>query len=103
MAGESEWLARMQAQAERTRQAYVQCSIARSAIPRDEAAVLEAVENCWYILSCISFGAGYFLKLPMARALCDADEYTITSAGNFWYILRCIPFGAAYMQKVTVK
>ena len=64
---------------------------------------MTSAENFWYVLSCISFGAGYFLKLPTARALCDADAYTMTSAGNFWYILHCIPFGAAYMQKVPVK
>jgi len=45
MVSESEWLARMQEQAERTRQAYSQCSIARSAMPRDEAAVFDADEH----------------------------------------------------------
>ena len=46
MEHESEWLARMQTQADRTRKAYSQCSIARSALPRDEATVFEADERC---------------------------------------------------------
>ena len=55
------------------------------------------------MLLCIWFGAGYRLKLPTERALCDANTYTITTAENFWYILQCVPFGAANMRKVPVK
>ena len=28
-------------------------------------------ENFWYVVQCIAFGAGYFAKVPVKRALSD--------------------------------
>jgi hypothetical protein len=62
-----------------------------------------SAENIWYALQCIAFGAGYFAKVPMKKALSDAGVVSLTSAENFWYVLMCIPFGAGYFAKVPHK
>jgi hypothetical protein len=61
---------------------------------------LTAVEQFWYVLMCISFGAGYLAKLPVKKALSDFGLAEMTDAEKFWYVLMCIPFGAAYLVKV---
>lgn len=59
-------------------------------------------EGIWYVLMCISFGAGYLTKVPAKKALQDAGMGTMTSAEQFWYVLMCIGFGAGYFAKIPV-
>jgi hypothetical protein len=45
---------------------------------------LTAAEQFWYVLQCIAFGAGYFAKFPVKKALTElgqirSAEYTGTS------------------------
>lgn len=54
-------------------------------------------------LKCIAFGAGYFAKVPVKRALNDAGLVQMTGAEHFWYILQCVAFGAGYFAKVPVR
>jgi len=63
---------------------------------------LTAAEKFWYVLGCIAFGAAYFAKIPVKRALSDFGLVEMTSAESFWYICGCIAFGAAYFKKVPV-
>ncbi len=65
--------------------------------------VMTSAEQFWYVLQCIAFGAGYFAKVPVKRALNDAGLVQMTSAEQFWYVLQCIAFGAGYFAKVPVK
>ena len=62
-----------------------------------------SAEGFWYVLGCIAFGAAYFQKVPVKKALQDAGLARMTGAEGFWYVLGCIAFGAAYFQKVPVK
>ncbi len=64
---------------------------------------MTSAECFWYVVQCLWFRAGYFAKLPTARALTDAGAYVMTSAGNFWYIVHSLPYGWAYFMKVPVK
>jgi hypothetical protein len=64
---------------------------------------LTAAESFWYVLQCIAFGAGYFAKVPVKKALSEAGLAQMTGAEQFWYVLQCIPFGAGYFAKVPVK
>jgi hypothetical protein len=32
-------------------------------------------ESFWYILMCIPFGAGYFAKIPVAKALSELPQF----------------------------
>jgi hypothetical protein len=63
---------------------------------------LTAWEGIWYILMCISFGAGYLAKVPAKKALQDAGMGTMTSAEQFWYVLMCISLGAGYFAKIPI-
>jgi hypothetical protein len=63
---------------------------------------LTAAEQFWYILMCISFGAGYFAKIPAKKAMADFGMVEMTAAEKFWYILMCFPMGAGYFCKVPV-
>jgi len=63
---------------------------------------LTAAEQFWYILMNISFGAGYFAKIPAKKAMADFGLAEMTAAEKFWYVLMCIPMGAAYFLKVPV-
>jgi hypothetical protein len=63
---------------------------------------LTAAQKFWYILGCIPFGAGYFLKIPAKKAMHDFGMTELTGPEAFWYILMCIPFGAAYFAKLPV-
>jgi hypothetical protein len=62
---------------------------------------LTAAQSFWYVLSCIPFGAGYFVKIPAKKAMADFGLATLTGAEAFWYILECLPFGAGYFAKLS--
>ena len=64
---------------------------------------LTAAESFWYVLQCIAFGAGYFAKVPVKKALSEVGLAQMTGAEQFWYVLQCIAFGAGYFAKVPVK
>jgi hypothetical protein len=64
---------------------------------------LTAPEQFWYVLQCIAFGAGYFAKVPVKKALSEVGLAQMTGAEQFWYVLQCIAFGAGYFAKVPVK
>ena len=49
--------------------------------------------------------AGYFAKLPVAKAISETPPYVtrgqgLTAAGRFWYLLGCLAYGANYFAKV---
>ena len=62
-----------------------------------------AAEAFWYVIQCLAFGAGYFAKVPVKKALQEAGLVTLTGPEKFWYILQCIGFGGGYFAKVIVK
>jgi hypothetical protein len=64
---------------------------------------LTAAESFWYVLGCIGFGAMYFAKVPVKKALSEAGLTQMTSAEQFWYVLMCIGFGAGYFAKLPAK
>jgi len=64
---------------------------------------LTAAESFWYVVQCIAFGAGYFAKVPVKKALSEVGLVEMTGAEQFWYVLQCIAFGAGYFAKVPVK
>jgi hypothetical protein len=70
--------------------------------PGSRAGGLTAAGSFWYVLQCISFGAGYFAKVPAKKALQDAGMVQMTAAEQFWYVLMCIGFGAGYFAKLPV-
>ena len=51
---------------------------------------LTAAEQFWYVLQCIAFGAGYFAKVPVKKALSEVGLAQMTGAEQFWYVLQCI-------------
>ena len=59
-------------------------------------------EGVWYVLMCISFGAGYLAKVPAKKALADAGVGTMTAAEQFWYVIMCVSFGAGYFAKIPI-
>lgn len=61
---------------------------------------LTGAEAFWYVLQCIAFGAGYFLKIPAKKAMSDYGLCEMTGAEQFWYVLQCIAFGAGYFAKI---
>lgn len=64
---------------------------------------MTGAESFWYVLGCISFGAMYFAKVPVKKALAEAGLGQLTSAEHFWYMVQCVAFGAGYFAKVPVK
>ncbi|MEU9138333.1 hypothetical protein AB0D33_20630 [Streptomyces sp. NPDC048404] len=62
-----------------------------------------SAEKFWYILGCIYFGAAYFQKVPVKKALSEYGLVEMTGAEKFWYVVECIFFGAGYIAKVTIK
>jgi hypothetical protein len=64
---------------------------------------LTAAEQFWYVLQCIAFGAGYFAKVPVKKALSEIGLAEMTAAEQFWYVLQCIAFGSGYFAKIPVK
>ena len=59
-------------------------------------------EGIWYAIQCIAFGAGYFAKAPVKRALSDYGLCETTGAENVWYVIQCMFFGAGYFAKVSI-
>ena len=57
-------------------------------------------EGIWYVLQCIAFGAGYFGKVPVKKALQDFGLVEMTGAEHVWYIIQCVAFGAGYFAKI---
>ena len=65
---------------------------------------LTAMESFWYYLQCICFGAGYFAKIPMKKALYERGLTTsMKPAESFWYVILCLCFGLGYFQKTIIK
>jgi hypothetical protein len=62
---------------------------------------LTSAQHFWYVLQCISFGAGYFAKIPSKKALSDFGMVEMTGAEKFWYVMQCIAFGAGYFAKLS--
>jgi hypothetical protein len=62
---------------------------------------LTSAQRFWYIVQCISMGAGYFMKIPPKKALSDYGMAQLTPAEEFWYILQCCAFGAGYFHKLS--
>jgi hypothetical protein len=58
-------------------------------------------EGIWYILQCIAFGAGYFAKVPVKKALQDFGLCEMTSGERTWYVIMCIAFGGGYFAKIA--
>jgi hypothetical protein len=38
---------------------------------------LTAAEKFWYVLGCIAFGAAYFKKVPVAKALSKLEQFKV--------------------------
>jgi hypothetical protein len=36
---------------------------------------MTGAEHFWYVIMCIGFGAGYFAKIPIAKALSELPQY----------------------------
>jgi len=70
--------------------------------PRQAPRGLTSAGAFWYVLQCISFGAGYFAKVPAKKALQDFGMVQMTAAEKFWYVLMCIGFGAGYFAKLPI-
>lgn len=64
---------------------------------------LTAWEGFWYTLQCITFGAGYFCKIPVKKAMQDYGMAEMTGGERSWYVIECIAFGAGYFAKIPVK
>ena len=64
---------------------------------------MTSAESFWYVVGCISFGAMYFAKVPVKKALAEAGLGRMTSAEQFWYVVQCIALGAGYFAKIPVK
>lgn len=62
-----------------------------------------SAESFWYVLHCIAFGAGYFAKVPVKKALSDYGLVQMTGAEKFWYVVQNIFFGSGYFAKVIYK
>jgi hypothetical protein len=60
-------------------------------------------EAFWYVLGCIAFGASYFAKVPVKKALSEYGLVELTGAEKFWYVLMNIGLGAGYFSKVIIK
>jgi hypothetical protein len=63
---------------------------------------MTSAASFWYVLECIAFGAGYFCKVPVKKALADRGLWTMTTAEQFWYVVECIAFGAGYFSKIVI-
>ena len=49
-------------------------------------------EGIWYVVQNIAFGAAYFGKIPVKRAMQDFGLIEMTSAEHFWYVVQNIFF-----------
>ena len=63
-------------------------------------AALTTWEGIWYVVQNIFFGAAYFGKIPVKRAMQDFGLIEMTSAEHFWYVVQNIFFGAGYFAKI---
>ncbi len=65
---------------------------------------MTTAERFWYTIENIAFGAGYFAKLPIAKALDEVDgTHNVKGWAKFWYVLENVAFGAGYFAKVVAK
>jgi hypothetical protein len=64
---------------------------------------MTGAESFWYVLGCIGFGAMYFAKVPVKKALSEAGLVQLTGAEQVWYVVQCIALGAGYFAKIPVK
>ena len=64
---------------------------------------LKPMESFWYYLQCLFFGSGYFLKVPMKKAMSERGLVQMSAAENIWYVILCLCLGAGYFQKVIWK
>ena len=39
---------------------------------------LTTAEGFWYILMCVAFGVGYFVKIPTAKAISELEQFRAT-------------------------
>ncbi|WP_326689536.1 MULTISPECIES: hypothetical protein [unclassified Streptomyces] len=62
-----------------------------------------SAEAFWYVLGCLAFGASYFSKVPVKKALSEYGLVERTSAEKFWYVVMNIAFGSGYLSKVITK
>lgn len=63
---------------------------------------MTSMAQFWYVLECIAFGAGYFCKVPVKKAMAERGLCTMTSWEQFWYVLECIAFGSGYFSKIVI-
>ncbi len=64
---------------------------------------LTSMETFWYYVQCLCFGAGYFAKVPVKKALTERGLASMSAAESFWYVVLCLCFGIGYFQKVICK
>jgi hypothetical protein len=66
---------------------------------------LTAMERFWYVIENIALGAGYFAKLPAAKAFDEVyGTHEVDGMARFWYVLfNILPPGGMYLAKVPVK
>jgi hypothetical protein len=64
---------------------------------------LTSMETFWYYLQCLFFGAAYFAKIPLKKAMSERDLVEMTPAEKFWYVIECLWFGWGYFQKTIYK
>lgn len=60
-------------------------------------------EAFWYVVMNIAFGAAYFGKVPIKRALYDYGLAEPTAAERFWYVVQNVFFGSGYFAKVIAS
>jgi hypothetical protein len=71
---------------------------------RAQKVAMTGAEAVWYVMQCIAFGAGYFCKIPVKKALVDWGLLAeLTGAEQFWYVLMNVGFGSGYFAKVIVS
>jgi hypothetical protein len=45
---------------------------------------LTSWEQFWYVLECICLGAGYFAKIPTAKALSELPQFRAAAAPGYY-------------------
>jgi hypothetical protein len=81
-----------------------QAPAAQQPVGRAQKTAMTGAEAVWYVMQCIAFGAGYFCKIPVKKALVDWGLLAeLTGAEQFWYVLMNIGFGSGYFAKVIVS
>jgi hypothetical protein len=58
---------------------------------------MTAAEEFWYVLGCIAFGAAYFMKVPVAKALAELGQFKAARAVTHDQ-LATLPGGAAQLE-----